>query len=142
MAAMRADAERGIEVAETTHERSGEYQTLVRLTVVTDSYERSVAGTLVAENKPRLVDIKGISVEADFSPHMLYVTNEDKPGFIGRFGTVLSQAEINIATFHLGRSAPGGDAICLVGLDGPVPDAVIAAVRALPLVKHAVQIAF
>ena len=134
--------QRGIEVAETTHERSGEYQTLVRLTVVTDSYERSVAGTLVAENKPRLVDIKGIAVEADFSPHMLYVTNEDKPGFIGRFGTVLSEARINIATFHLGRSAPGGDAICLVGLDGPVPDAVIAAVRALPLVKHAVQLAF
>ena len=134
--------QRGIEVAETTHERSGEYQTLLRLTVVTDRFERAVAGTLVADNKPRLVAIKGIPVEADFAPHMLYVTNEDKPGFIGHFGTTLAAARINIATFHLGRSAPGGDAICLVGLDSAVPDAVITAVRNLPLVKQATPLAF
>ncbi|HYF06816.1 MAG TPA: NAD(P)-dependent oxidoreductase, partial [Acetobacteraceae bacterium] len=134
--------QRGIEVAETTHERSGEYQTLVRLTVVTERFERSVAGTLVAENKPRLVAIKGIPVEADFAPHMLYVTNQDKPGFIGRFGMVLAEAGVNIATFHLGRSAPGGDAICLVGLDAPLPEGVIQSVRGLPLVVQATTLAF
>jgi D-3-phosphoglycerate dehydrogenase len=134
--------ERGIEVAETTHERSGEYQTLLRLTVVSDRFERSVAGTLVAGDKPRLVDIKGIAVEADFAPHMLYVTNQDRPGFIGQFGMVLAQAGINIATFHLGRSAPGGDAICLVGLDGPMPEVVLAEVRRLPLVVQATPLAF
>jgi D-3-phosphoglycerate dehydrogenase len=73
---------------------------------------------------------------------MLYVTNQDRPGFIGRFGTTLAEAGINIATFHLGRDKPGGDAICLVGLDGPVPEAVLAAVRALPLVVRAVPLAF
>ncbi|MDI3306752.1 MAG: phosphoglycerate dehydrogenase [Acetobacteraceae bacterium] len=134
--------ERGIEVAETTHERRGEYQTLLRLTVVTDRYERAVAGTLVANDKPRLVAIKGIAVEADFAPHMLYVTNQDKPGFIGRFGMTLADAGINIATFHLGRSAPGGDAICLVGLDAPIPEAVLAEVRRLPLVVQATPLAF
>lgn len=134
--------QRDIEVAETTLERSGEYQTLLRLTVVTDRFERSIAGTLVAENRPRLVEIKGISVEADFAPHMLYVTNQDKPGFIGRFGMALAEAGINIATFHLGRSAPGGDAICLVGLDGPVPNDVIGTVRKLPLVVQATPLAF
>ncbi|MFN6955536.1 MAG: phosphoglycerate dehydrogenase, partial [Acetobacteraceae bacterium] len=82
--------ERGIEVAETTLERSGEYQTLVRLVIETDRWTRSVSGTLVAESKPRLVAIKGIAVEADFAPHMLYVTNQDKPGFVGRFGTLLA----------------------------------------------------
>ncbi len=134
--------QRGIEVAETTLERSGEYQTLVRLSVVTDRYERTIAGTLLAENKPRLVEIKGIAVEADFAPHMLYVTNQDRPGFIGRFGTALAEAGINIATFHLGRAAPGGDAICLVGLDGPMPEAVLAGVRKLPLVVQATPLAF
>jgi len=73
---------------------------------------------------------------------MLYVTNQDKPGFIGRFGTTLSEAGINIATFHLGRDKPGGAAICLVGLDGPVPEKVLAAVRKLPLVVRAVPLAF
>jgi D-3-phosphoglycerate dehydrogenase len=134
--------QRDIEVAETTLERSGEYQTLVRLTVVTDRFERTIVGTLLAENKPRLVAIKGIAVEADFAPHMLYVTNKDQPGFIGRFGMALADAGVNIATFHLGRSAPGGDAICLVGLDGPMPDGVLAHVRELPLVVQATALAF
>jgi D-3-phosphoglycerate dehydrogenase len=134
--------EHGIEVAETIHERSGEYVTLLRVSVETAEQTRSVTGTLVGVGKPRLVEIKGIPVEADFAPHMLYVTNQDKPGFIGRFGMTLADAGINIATFHLGRNAPGGDAICLVGLDAPVPDAVLAKVRALPLVVRAVPLAF
>jgi D-3-phosphoglycerate dehydrogenase / 2-oxoglutarate reductase len=134
--------ERDIEVAETIHERSGEYQTLLSLTVVTDGFERSVAGTLVAKDKPRLVAIKGIAVEADFAPHMLYVTNQDKPGFIGRLGTTLAEAGINIASFHLGRSAPGADAICLVALDEPVADDVLARIRQLPLVVQAALLAF
>jgi D-3-phosphoglycerate dehydrogenase len=134
--------ERGIDVAETVHERSGDYASLLRVTVVTDRYQRSVAGTLVGEAKPRLVEIKGIAVEADFAADMLYVTNHDRPGFIGRFGMVLANAGINIATFHLGRAAPGGDAICLVSLDGPIPEPVLAEVRALPLVVQAVPLRF
>ncbi|WP_135467830.1 phosphoglycerate dehydrogenase [Crenalkalicoccus roseus] len=134
--------ERGIEVAETVHERHGDYATLLRVTVVTDRQERSVAGTLVGHGRPRLVEIKGIAVEADFAPHMLYVTNQDRPGFIGRFGTALANAGINIATFHLGRAAPGGDAICLVSLDGPIPEPVLAEVRALPLVVQATPLRF
>ena len=99
------------------HDRPSEYQTLVRVTVETDRLARSVAGTLFAGSRPRIVEIKGIKVEADFAPHMLYVTNQDKPGFIGRFGATLAGAGINIATFHLGRASQGGDAICLVSVD-------------------------
>ena len=134
--------ERGIAVAETVHERRGDYHTLVRVTVESNGQQRSVAGTLVGENKPRLVEIKGIAVEADFAPHMLYVTNQDKPGFIGRFGMVLANAGINIATFHLGRAQQGGDAICLVSLDAPVPEAVLREVRGLQQVVHAIPLAF
>ncbi|WP_043364784.1 phosphoglycerate dehydrogenase [Belnapia sp. F-4-1] len=134
--------ERGMEVAETVHERRGDYATLLRVTVVTEGRTRSVAGTLVGDAKPRLVEIKGIAVEADFAPDMLYVTNQDKPGFIGRFGMTLANAGINIATFHLGRAAQGGDAICLVSLDGPIPEPVLAEVRGLPLVVQAVPLRF
>ena len=137
-----AAREHGIEVAETVHDRPSEYQTLVRVTVEADKLTRTVAGTLFAGARPRLVEIKGIPVEADFAPHMLYVTNQDKPGFIGRFGATLAGAGINIATFHLGRSAPGGDAICLVAVDEQVPEDVLAMVRTLPLVVQATALAF
>ena len=97
----------------------------MRVTVETDQLTRSVAGTLFAGSRPRIVEIKGIKVEADFAPHMLYVTNQDKPGFIGRFGATLAGAGINIATFHLGRASQGGDAICLVSVDEEVPEDVL-----------------
>jgi D-3-phosphoglycerate dehydrogenase / 2-oxoglutarate reductase len=137
-----AAREHGIEVAETVHDRDSEYQTLVRVTVETDQLARSVAGTLFAGSRPRIVEIKGIKVEADFAPHMLYVTNQDKPGFIGRFGATLAGAGINIATFHLGRASQGGDAICLVSVDEKVPEDVLAMVRTLPLVVQATSLAF
>jgi D-3-phosphoglycerate dehydrogenase len=132
----------GIEVSEAVHDRVGDYQSLVRITVATDKQTRSVAGTLIGNGRPRLVEIKGIKVEADFARHMLYVTNKDKPGFIGRFGMILADAGVNIATFHLGRAAEGEDAICLVSTDGDTPDAVLAKVRALPLVMQATTLAF
>ena len=134
--------ERGIDVAETVHDRPSEYQTLVRVTVATDKQSRSVAGTLFAGRSPRLVEIKGIKVEADFGRHMLYVTNQDKPGFIGRFGATLGEAGINIGTFHLGRAERGGDAICLVSVDERVPDEVLAMVRTLPAVVQATALDF
>jgi D-3-phosphoglycerate dehydrogenase len=137
-----AAREHGIDVAETVLDRPSEYQTLVRVTVQMDQQTRAVAGTLFAGSRPRLVEIKGIPVEADFARYMLYVTNQDKPGFIGRFGATLADAGINIATFHLGRAAPGGDAICLVSVDEPVSEEVLAVVRALPLVVQATPLAF
>jgi D-3-phosphoglycerate dehydrogenase len=132
----------GIEVAEASTDRAGDYNTLVRLSVTTEKGTRAVAGSLIGAGRPRLVEIKGIKVEADFAPHMLYVTNKDKPGFIGRFGMTLADAGVNIATFHLGRAAEGEDAICLVSTDGVTPDAVLEQVRALPLVMQATTLVF
>ena len=73
---------------------------------------------------------------------MLYVTNEDKPGFIGRLGTLLGEAGVNIATFHLGRSAPGADAIALVEIDQPVTEKLLAELRRLPMVMQAESLSF
>ena len=134
--------ERNIEVSEVRHEREGDYHTLIRLTIVTDKFARDIAGTLFADQRPRLVQIKGINVDAELRPHMLYVTNEDKPGMIGRLGTLLGDSQINIATFALGRSAPGKDAIALVEIDGPMPTEVLERVRRLPNVRQAKALVF
>ena len=68
---------------------------------------------------------------------MIYVTNEDKPGFIGRFASALGDAGINIATFALGRDAQGGSAIALVEVDGDVPAPVLDTIQSIPGVKQA-----
>ena len=108
----------------------------------TERQERSVSGTVFHDGKPRLVEIKGIKVDAEFGPSMIYVTNEDKPGFIGRFASLLGDAGVNIATFALGRDKQGGDAIALVEVDGAVPADVLAKVQALPQVKQAKALVF
>jgi D-3-phosphoglycerate dehydrogenase / 2-oxoglutarate reductase len=104
--------------------------------------ERSVAGTVYADGRPRIVDIKGIRMDAEFGPSMIYVTNEDKPGFIGRLGTLLGDAGINIATFHVGREAAGANAIALIEIDGAIPPEVLAAVRKIPHVQQAKPLRF
>ena len=65
---------------------------------------------MFADGRPRIVNIKGIRMDAEFGPSMIYITNLDKPGFIGKFSSTLGDAGINIATFHVGREAPGGNA--------------------------------
>ena len=101
-----------------------------------------MSGTVYHDGKPRLVDIKGIRVDAEFGKSMIYVTNEDKPGFIGAFASLLGDARINIATFHLGRVKQGGDAIALIEVDGAVPADVLTKVQKLPQVKQAKALAF
>ncbi len=134
--------ERGMDVREVRHDREGDYHTLLRVTVRTDAGDRSVAGTLMGNAAPRLVELFGIKVEADLVGHMLYVVNEDAPGFIGRLGSLLGEAGVNIGTFHLGRREAGGEAILLLSIDEAVTPALAAKVRALPGVKTAMALNF
>ena len=127
--------ERGLDVREVRHDREGDYHTLVRVTVATSQGDRSVAGTLFGNREPRLVEIFGIGIEADLEGHMLYIVNEDAPGFIGRIGTLLGEAGINIGTFHLGRRAAGGEAVLLLSLDSAIPQAVLDVAAKVPGVK-------
>ena len=110
--------------------------------MTTKDQTRSIGGTVFHDGKPRILSIKGIKVDAEFTPSMIYVTNEDKPGFIGAFAGLLGDAKLNIATFHLGRVKQGGDAIALVEIDGPVPADVLGKVQALPQVKQAKALRF
>jgi D-3-phosphoglycerate dehydrogenase len=134
--------ERGIQVSEVKREQRGAYETYIRLVVKTAKREKSVAGTVFTGGKVRLIQIKGVNMEASLGKHMLYVTNQDKPGFIGALGTVLSKEKINIANFNLGREAAGGDAICLVEVDSTVPENVLTEIQALPHVVQAKALEF
>jgi D-3-phosphoglycerate dehydrogenase len=86
--------------------------------------------------------VRDIYLDAEFAPHMLYVINEDKPGMIGRLGTLLGDAKVNIASFALGRAAPGSDAIALLEVDGGIPEKVLGDLAGLPHVKQAKALVF
>jgi D-3-phosphoglycerate dehydrogenase len=134
--------ERGIVVEEVTREAAGEFESLITVTVETERQSRRVSGTVYADGRPRIVNIKGIRMDAEFGASMIYITNYDKPGFIGKFSSILGDTGINIATFHLGRDAPGGSAIALIEIDGQLPADVLSKVRALPQVQQAKPLRF
>ena len=134
--------ERGIIVEEVTREMPEDYESLITVKVTTERQSRHVSGTVFADGRPRIVNIKGIRMDAEFGPSMVYITNLDKPGFIGKFSSTMGEAGINIATFHVGRDKPGGDAVALIEIDGEMPPAVLEKVRALPQVKLAKPLKF
>ena len=127
--------ERGVTVTEARQELSPTYDSLMRISVVYEGGRLDIAGTVIG-GVPRIVQIKGMDLDAPFCPDMLYVNNLDRPGFIGRLGTEFGDAGINISTFYLGRTATGDDAIALVGVDQPPDAALLDKVKALPNVKE------
>ncbi len=134
--------ERGVMVEEVRRGQDGAYETYMRVTLTTERQSRSVAGTVFSDNRPRLIQIHGINLEAELTPFMLYSENNDKPGYIGAIGTVLGDAGINVATFNLGRQDRGGKAIALLGVDEAIGDELMAKVRGLPNVMRADRLRF
>ncbi|WP_112321435.1 phosphoglycerate dehydrogenase [Oceanibium sediminis] len=134
--------ERGVRISETRKDAQGAFGSYVRLIVVTENQTRSVAGTIYSDGRPRFIQIKGINLEAEPTQHMLYTTNTDEPGYIGALGTMLGELGINIATFALGRSAKGDEAIALLGIDEPPSEEMIARIAALPQVRQAKYLRF
>jgi len=118
-------AERGIKVSTTRQAKSGVFEGYLKVTVVTSKRERSIAGTVFSDGKPRFIQIKGINIDAEIGRHMLYTTNEDVPGIIGTLGQTMGRNGVNIANFTLGRTAANGEAIALLYVDAPVPAPVI-----------------
>ena len=141
-------AESGVRLSETKTDDSPVYDSLIRIRVLTKRTAndpepgwRSLAGTLIA-GQPRIVEVKGMALEGDFSSTTLYVNNLDKPGFIGALGALLGDAGVNIATFHLGRQDAGGEAIALVGVDAEPPAGLVEKLQALPHVRYAKVLSF
>ncbi|ASP20141.1 D-3-phosphoglycerate dehydrogenase [Antarctobacter heliothermus] len=113
--------ERGIKISTTNQAQSGAFEGYIKVTVVTDKRERSIAGTVFSDGKPRFIQIKGINIDAEVGAHMLYTTNTDEPGIIGALGQTMGRNGVNIANFTLGRKDAGGEAIALLYVDEPVP---------------------
>ena len=117
--------ERGIQVSTTRQDKSGVFDAYIKVTMVTDTRERSVAGTCFSDGKPRFIQIKGINIDAEIGAHMLYTTNDDVPGIIGLLGMTMGKNGVNIANFTLGRSGVGKDAIAILYLDQAIDPKVI-----------------
>lgn len=135
-------ADRGIKISTTTQAKTGAFDAYIKLTVVTDQRERSIAGTVFSDGKPRFIQIKGINIDAEIGQHMLYTTNRDVPGIIGQLGQVLGGNQVNIANFTLGRKDGGGDAIALLYVDDAIPSDVLDKLRQTGLFEQVQPLQF
>ena len=135
-------AERGIKISTTNQAQSGVFDGYIKLTVVTDTRERSIGGTVFSDGKPRFIQIKGINIDAEIGAHMLYTTNEDVPGIIGTLGQTMGENGVNIANFTLGRAGAGGEAIALLYVDAPVPDPVLKKLEATGMFRQVKPLQF
>ncbi len=129
--------QRGIKVVESKSEQSEGYISLIRLRLRGDKGETSASGTLIKSDAPRIVMVNGYPIEAEPQGYMLFFTNYDRPGVIGRIGTILGEAGVNIAGMRLGRVEPGELAIAILNVDSPIPEEVMEKVRALPNITYA-----
>jgi len=133
--------ERGIAIAETYRDDVENFESLIRLRIITERQQRSVSGALFG-SVPRVTEVKGVPMEASFTKHMLFVTNEDRPGFIGALGQALGDAGVNIATFNLGRASVGDEAIALIAVDDAVSEETLDKVADLSYVTQVKALAF
>ena len=119
--------DRGLTVSEMRSTGSQDYVSQISLRAQTESEtEVEVAGTLLGKkNAERVIQVWDFEVEIEPAPHMLFFVYEDRPGIIGRVGTILGEHDINIATMEVGRKAAGGDALMGLTVDSPVPPDVL-----------------
>ncbi|MFN3661508.1 phosphoglycerate dehydrogenase [Yoonia sp.] len=134
--------ERGVKISTTKQDQSGTFDGYIKVTVVTQSRERSIAGTVFSDGKPRFIQIKGINIDAEIGAHMAYTTNNDTPGIIGLLGTILGNNDVNIANFTLGRAEAKAEAIALLYLDEPLPEAAISELKATGKFKQVKPLRF
>jgi len=134
--------ERGVKISTTNQDKSGAFEGYIKVTVVTGKRERSIAGTVFSDGKPRFIQIKGINIDAEVGAHMLYTTNEDVPGIIGTLGATMGTHGVNIANFTLGRAAAGGEAIALLYLDAAIRPEIVADLNATGLFQQVKPLVF
>ncbi len=134
--------QRGLQITEQTSADSREYGSLISATLHTQvrgsgSDDLTIAGTSLRD-EPHLVRVNNYWMDvAPSAPYMLFVDNQDQPGIIGAVGTTAGRHNINISFMEVGRIAPRGQAMMVVGLDDPLSDDVLAEIKALPQVDDA-----
>jgi len=127
--------ERNINVIEAHNEGRDEYPCRITVAVETESKARSICGTLI-QNRPRIIDVRGIPLESKIGEHMLYITNSDKPGVIGDIGSTTAERGINIANMHLGRDTRAGNAMVLIEVDEKLANEDLEHLRSLPNITN------
>jgi D-3-phosphoglycerate dehydrogenase len=128
--------DRGIEVVQSVHTAGGDYPHLIGVTLQGESGQIDVAGTLYGDNDPRVVGIRGFRLEFRPQGKLLVMRNRDVAGVVGRLGTILGEAGVNIADIHLARADDTSDALAVLRLDEEPPAAALEELRSLPEVKE------
>jgi D-3-phosphoglycerate dehydrogenase len=113
----------------TTSESARNYKNRIMVKLSTDKGTREIAGTLFEDALPRIVAVDDFSLELTPARHALIMFYEDKPGMVGKFGTILGKNSINIAAMSVGRREKRGQAVVVLSLDEPVPDSVTAQIE-------------
>lgn len=124
--------ERGIEIKEIKGKEAGDYQSLVRVVLISKDDRTSISGTLLSRRDPRIVQIDDISLEVIPEGNMIFMKNWDRPGVIGNIGTLLGQNNINIGHMHFGRKEVGGIAFSVISIDASLTDEIIEKIKKLP----------
>ncbi len=134
--------ERGINISTTTQDKSGAFDGYIKVKVITKTRQKSIAGTVFSDGKPRFIRIKGINIDSEISTHMIYTTNKDVPGIIGVLGKTLGDNNINVANFTLGRESVGGEAIALLSIDVAATDLVVKSLKETLLFQQVQPLSF
>ncbi|HKI37456.1 MAG TPA: phosphoglycerate dehydrogenase [Gemmataceae bacterium] len=127
--------ERGIELTEQSNPKKGDFSTLIRADLVTDKKTYTAAATLFGNRLLRLVQLGPYHLDTFMDGVMLIFTHRDVPGLIGHIGTIFGKHQVNIAQMTVGRQLPGGEAIAVLNLDSPPPEAALAEVRSHPQIS-------
>jgi D-3-phosphoglycerate dehydrogenase len=134
---------RGLKVEEETRKREYGFPNTLEVAVLSESTGSqqgfSAEGTVLHDGSPRILQIEGISLEAQLEGTILYLRNRDEPGVIGQVGTMLGKYGVNIATFALGRkdAKQGAQAVSLVRLDGEVFNSILEPIKGIPAITEA-----
>jgi len=119
--------ERGIEIVESTTKEVHDFTSTITVCVDTDKSRREIVGTLIGKKRdPYVVSVFGY--HTDFAPEgiLLVFTHTDEPGIVGRMGSILGDAHVNIAALHMGRNEVGGDAVSILNLDVEIASELLA----------------
>jgi len=131
---------RGIDVVTSTSDDAGRFKNLIRVTLKANGETISVAGTLLPDKGSRIVEIDEHPVDIEPQGAFLFIGHSDKPGMIGKVGTVLGNNDVNIASMEVAREKARGPAMMILELDDELPPAVLEKVRAIPDIKSATSI--
>lgn len=123
--------EMGLRVDEQRHSEPADFTNLVEIILETEEGTRSVQGTVLSDDDPRLVGLDGFRFEAKPEGHLVFYQNVDRPGMLATVGSILADADINIASLALGREGRGEMALTAIGVDDPVPADVVRRIRAI-----------